>query len=306
MTNNKEELTVEKSVNKAFEFGGVTVKIELLFPTKLIPPSAINGVKYKQTEVSIKKIGIIEPPIVFPKKDHPGNYLLLDGHMRIQILQNMGIEDVFCLISKEDEGYVANKEVNRLATIQEHFMIMRAIERGVSAEEIAATLGVDANKIVSKTKLLDGICPETVDLLKDHQVPFKTFKILRKMKPERQIQAAKYMIVLNNLTETFAKSLLIATNSNMLIEPDKPKKIEGLTSEQIVSLEGELGNLEQEFKVSEDALGNDILRLVIYRGYLKKLLENIEVSAFLSQNQPIYFEEFKKFVESPLTEIPTT
>lgn len=295
-----------KPVKPAFEFGGIRIDIERLFPTKLLPPDVCKSAKYKQTEISIKKIGIIEPPIVFPKNDLPGNYLLLDGHMRIQILQNMGAKDVLCLISTEDEGYIANKDVNRLATIQEHFMIMRAIERGVSVDELAATLGVDVKKIVDKTKLLDGICPEAVHLLKDRQVPLRTFSFLKKMKPDRQIQAANHMIVLNNMTESFAKSLLIATKSNMLVEPDKPKKIEGLSSEQVLNLEAELGNLELEFKIAEEGLGSDILRLVVYRGYLKKIMNNSEVAAFILQTQPVYFEEFKKFIESPLTESQPT
>lgn len=306
MATNVENPNEVKPVKPAFKFGGIKIEIEHLFPTKLLPADVIKSAKYKQTEVSIKKIGIIEPPIVFPKSDQPGNYLLLDGHMRIQILQNMGVKEVLCLISTEDEGYIANKDVNRLAAIQEHFMIMRAIDRGVSEDELAATLGVDVKSIINKTKLLDGICPEAVNLLKDHQVPLRTFSFLKKMQPERQMQAANHMVALNNMTESFAKSLLIATKSNMLIEPEKPKKIEGLSSEQIANLESELGNLEQDFKIAEEGLGSDILRLVVYRGYIRNIMNNNEISAYILRTQPVYYEEFKKFIESPLTESQPT
>ena len=33
-----------------------------------------------------------------------------------------------CLIADDDEAFTYNKRVNRLATIQEHYMIVKAIE----------------------------------------------------------------------------------------------------------------------------------------------------------------------------------
>jgi len=36
------------------------------------------------------------------------------------------------LIADDDEAFTYNKRVNRLATVQEHYMIVKALERGVS------------------------------------------------------------------------------------------------------------------------------------------------------------------------------
>ena len=47
-------------------------------------------------------------------------------------------------------------------------MLRRAIDRRVSSERIAAALNVDVTKISKKMKLLDGICDEAAELLKDH------------------------------------------------------------------------------------------------------------------------------------------
>ena len=46
-------------------------------------------------------------------------------------------------------------------------MIMRALERGVSEQRIARALNVDVPRIRQKRRLLDGICSEVVELLKD-------------------------------------------------------------------------------------------------------------------------------------------
>ena len=46
----------------------------------------------------------------------------------------MGETEVVCLVSTDDEAFTYNKRVNRLAIIQEHKMILKAIERGASEE----------------------------------------------------------------------------------------------------------------------------------------------------------------------------
>jgi len=68
--------------------------------------------------------------------------------------------DVTCLVSTDDEAFTYNKRVNRIAIIQEHRMILKAVERGVPEERIAKALNVDVRSIVLKRRLLDGICAE--------------------------------------------------------------------------------------------------------------------------------------------------
>ena len=43
--------------------------------------------------------------------------------------------------SFNDRSYTYNKRINRLAAVQEHRMIVRAVDRGVSEERIAEALG---------------------------------------------------------------------------------------------------------------------------------------------------------------------
>ena len=114
-------------------------------------------------------------------RSDPGKYLLLDGHLRIDVLKDMGETEVTCLISTDDEAFTYNKRVNRLAMIQEHRMILKAVERGVPEERIAKALNVDVQSIVRKRRLLDGICPEVAEILKDKHIAINTFTELRKM-----------------------------------------------------------------------------------------------------------------------------
>ena len=51
--------------------------------------------------------------------------------------------EVQCLVANDDETYTYNSRINRLSTIQEHYMIRRAIQRGVTPERLAKALSVD-------------------------------------------------------------------------------------------------------------------------------------------------------------------
>lgn len=169
------------------------MNIDKLIPVKVMNAATRTSPKFKQIIASIKEVGIIEPPAVSPDKQNPGRYILLDGHMRVEALKELGESEVTCLISKDDEAFTYNKHINRLSTIQEHRMIVRAVERGVSEEKIAKALNVNVSRIVHKRTLIDGICDEAVEMLKEKMVADKVFAILKKMKPFRQIEVAMLM-----------------------------------------------------------------------------------------------------------------
>jgi ParB-like chromosome segregation protein Spo0J len=200
----------------------VRIPISDIPPLRLVSGAVKKTAKYAQIAATIREVGIIEPPIVARDHNEPGKYLLFNGHLRIDILKGMGETDVVCLVSTDDEAFTYNKRINRIATIQEHKMIRKAIERGVSEERIAKALNVDVSNIKLKQRLLDGICAEVAELLKDRHVAIQTFTELRKMVPLRQIEAAELMIAMNKFTIGYAKSLLAATPRCQLVDSDKP------------------------------------------------------------------------------------
>jgi hypothetical protein len=63
--------------------------------------------------------------------------------LRIDVLKEMGETEVTCLVSTDDEAFIYNKRVNRPAMIQEHRMILKAVQRGAPEDRIAKALNVD-------------------------------------------------------------------------------------------------------------------------------------------------------------------
>ncbi len=285
------------TVKAAFEGSSKTLAIADIHPLRLVTPMVKGSVKYAQIIASIREIGIIEPPVVARDRSTPGKYLLLDGHLRIEVLKDLGIADATCLVSTDDEAFTFNRRVNRLAIIQEHRMILKAIERGASEERIAKSLHIDVKTLQHKKRLLSGICSEAVELLKDRHVPVAVFWVLRRMIPIRQIEAAELMIAINKFTSSYGRSLLAATPQDQLIEKPKSKVVKGLTPEQMSLMERESANLDREFKMAEQSYGTDHLDLVLAKGYLAKLLGNARVVRYLAQHHQEILSEFQKVAE---------
>src|SRR3984893_1698710 len=111
--------------------------------------------------LSLAEVGIVEPLVLAPRRTVGEPYMLVDGHLRHAALLDLGETEAPCLIADDDEAFTYNKRVNRLATVQEHYMIVTAIERGVSEEKLARALNVDIKRIKTKRTLLDGVCPKS-------------------------------------------------------------------------------------------------------------------------------------------------
>lgn len=227
--------------------------LDAILPVRPMTTRITSSRRYGRIVASIGEVGVIEP-LVVTKRDRDGRHMLLDGHLRLHALREQGDGTAPCIISDDDEAFTYNKRVNRLATVQEHYMIARALDRGVSASMIAKALGIDEKLVRRRRNLLDGIAPEAVEILKDRQVNAHIFDILRKLKPHKQFAAAELMIAMNNFTASYAKAILAATRQEDLAKPERPKKIAGVTPEQMARMERELETLNLDFRAKRRPL----------------------------------------------------
>lgn len=286
---------MDKPVKAAFERDLRVIPVEDILPMRQVEDRVLRSVKYRRIARSVAEVGVIEPLVVARPRGQ-GLWMLLDGHVRLSILKDLGERDIRCLVSDDDEAFTYNRRVNRLATIQEHYMIVRALERGVPAEKLARALDVDVKAIQRKRDMLCGICPEVVDLLKDRSVNTSTFTMLRKMRAVRQIEAAELMISAGNFTGSYARALLVATRQSDLVQSHKPKKIGGMTADQMARMEREMASLTADFKTLEASYGDDVLHLVIASGYLSRLVANPAIEQWLAARHPEILSGFRSII----------
>jgi len=157
---------------------------------------------------------------------------------------------------------------------------------------------VDVRSIAKKATLLNGICPEAAELLKDRQFSPDIARVLRRMKPTRQVECVELMISANNLSASYAEAMLVATPVELLVDGKKPSKLAGVSPEQIARMEREMSNVQAQYRLVEESYGQDVMDLVLAQGYIAKLLDNTEVTRYLKRRQPEILVEFERLVQT--------
>lgn len=297
MADRKKPRLPKTEIKAGFDNTTIDLAIDNIIPLKIVSAAARKSQKFLQIAASIREVGVIEPPVVSRDPQSRTRFILLDGHMRLEALKDMGETEVTCLISTDDEAFTYNKHINRLSTVQEHRMILRAIERGVPEEKIAQALNIDVRSIIRKRDLLVGICSEAADLLKDKMVAVATFPILRRMKAFRQIEAVTLMNDAGVYSKSYANALLAATPKDQLTDPEKPKKVNGLDEEQMARMESEMESLQREYRLIEENYGRDVLNLTLAKGYLGTLMGNARIVRYLAQHHADILTQFQKLAD---------
>ena len=276
-----------------FEMRKIVVPLNDILPVRQVNDPQSNIRRYRTIRASIKEVGLIEPLVVYPQKGSPGKYLLLDGHLRHFALKDLGLTVAECIVARDDECFTYNARVNRLNPIAEHRMIMKAVQQGVRPERIATALNLKVADVKSSMSLLDGINEAAADLLKDKAISSQAIRLMRRVTGLRQIEIAELMVSANNFTKGYAEAMVLTTPKDQLLNPEEPKRKEGLTREEIAKMEVEMEALERDLKAVERNYGENMLNLALAKGYTKKLLDNAKVVRFLNGNYRDMLSEFE-------------
>jgi hypothetical protein len=280
-------------VKLAFEEASLRIPIEAILPLRSVSAAVKKSVKYGQIAASIAEVGIIEPPVVARDVADRSRYHLLDGHLRVEIMRERGEMEIVCLVATDDEAFTYNKRISRIATIQEHRMILNAVRKGVSEERLARALNVDIASIRKKRNLLVGICPEAAELLKDRHVPIHVFTELRFLKSVRQVEVVENMITMNRFSVSYARSLVASTPDDQLVA-GKPRRVPGLTEDQVATMQREGENVDRQFRAIEQTYSSDQLDLMLAAGYVNRLLGSVRIGRYLAQHHADILAEFQK------------
>lgn len=268
------------SIKQAFQPNLITVSTRTIVPIKSITAEFRKTDVYRRIAASIEHLGLIEPLVVFPTaKD---TYLLLDGHIRLDILAATGAMVVKCLVSTDNESYTYNKRVNYIPPIAQHHMILRALAH-VSEDRIAKALNVSVSAIRLKRDLLKGICPEAAEILRNERVSGDAFIALRRMKPVRQIDVARLMLNARKFTGRFARALLNGTADDLLVMTQTKRERKG-TQAQRSMMQQETEEMLRHADSIRANYGNEVLDLTAASRYVERLLSSNRIQRYLSKH----------------------
>lgn len=285
---------MKQAVHAAFDLNGVNLPLSAIHPIRQVKPTDHAWGKYRAILSSIREVGMIEPLIVHPQKKSRDVYFLLDGHMRLKALLELGRTEAFCLVANDDDAFTYNDKINRLSLIQEHAMILRAVENGIAKEQIAKALGFDIAKIRASLNLLDGIHADAVELLKDRPITANALRLFRKVSPTRQVDMAQLMRSGNNYTKAYAEALIVGTPAEQLVNGSKPRPVRGVSEEEVARMKREMEVLERDYRLHQDRFGENSLHLNASQRYVKRLLDNAKVRRFITTRYPEILEEFQE------------
>lgn len=279
-------------ISQCFDSRFYTFKVESLVYARTLPVNVKFSTKYKQIKASVDEIGLIEPIVVYI--NDANDKVILDGHLRVEVLKELGITTAHCLISPVEDTYSYNKRVSRLTIVQAQNMLLKAVESGVSVEKLCAVLGVTPDTLIGKLKISDGIAPEVMALLAEKNVPQTIFSVLKKLKFYKQIEMVNIMISINNFTCKFAMSMQHAVASEHLVAPKKDASRETDIRKNLERLEKEMASVQVETQHLQDEYAENNLRLVIIKNHIERLLANGQVLNWLYDNHQEYLSVLKQ------------
>jgi hypothetical protein len=201
-----------------------------------------------------------------------GQHLLLDGHVRLIALGDLGHQEAPC--SDRHRRRELHLQQPHQSAVHDPGALHDppACRARRVAERLAKALSVDVSHITKKINLLEGICPEAAELLKDRQFSPELGRVIRKMKPTRQVECAELMVSANNMTVAYAEAL-----ARRHAHRDAGRRQEAAEADRRhPGADGPHGARDVEpagaVRLVEQTYGQDVLNLVLARGYLAKLL----------------------------------
>ncbi len=272
----------------------VSFRLSDLIYTKKLPTNYKSSQKYIQIKSTISALGLVEPILIYID-GADGTAKILDGHLRVEALKDIGEERVACLVSTVYDTYTPNKKVNRLTIIQIQKMLKEAVRVGVPEDMLCSALNISSDSLKSNLSVLKGICPEVIELFNDRDIPKNTFMILKRMIPFRQIECANIMIKFDNYSKIFAQSLYHSSSPELLNDKGKPNIDERSGNRKAIErLEKEMAQVHFDTQKIKENYGSNSLKLTIVISHIKKILENPKVFHWLLRNKQDYLSELTK------------
>jgi ParB-like chromosome segregation protein Spo0J len=263
---------------------------------KLVPRTQreVGKKDYQRLKASLQATGLLEPLVVFDQCD---DFLILDGQHRYDILMEMGVENVPCIVWKEREAYTANRMVNHLSAAEEMRMLRKSLEE-LDEQTIADALALSGIKHRLNDGLLKHLDPKVVEAFEGGKLSRPTAKELTHVKPERQVEIVDLMTTCNDYSSTFAKGLVLKTPPNRRAKTNGAKTPWTQADEKKNDLLKQLRQAEQQQDFFSGLYRQYAANLLKLASYVRLLIANQRVREYLQEHFINELEQFDQIVAS--------
>jgi hypothetical protein len=109
------------------------------------------------------------------------------------------------------------------------------------------------------------------------------------------------MISANIFTKPYAQMILAATRPEQLVDSEK-QKAPTVSIEDISRMERELETVNQDYKLAEETLGENMLTLVVAKGYVSRLFRNKAINEYLKTNYADLTRELREVIDAVIAD----
>jgi len=247
---------------------------------------------YDKILTSIKKIGLLEPLVVYPEGD---DYVILDGVARYRVLLELGVEIVPCLVGKRRETFTSDRMVNQVSPVQESRMIEKSLTE-LDEQTIADTLGLAKIGHRMKKLLLQQLHPDVALAYDQGKIGRMCAQELTCVKPQRQRDILAAMDGYKDYSVAFARTLILKTPPALRDTRKRKHDPWDKTAQKKADLLKQLTEAEDKHDFYSRLYKQytiDLLRLAIYA---RTLLSNLRIRAYLDEHQSAIMARFEAVI----------
>jgi len=277
------------------------------FPCEDIPLIRLKKIKFRKIDqraysrirASIMNVGLLDPLHVTPSKDD-GDYVIIDGEWRYDILMELGVETAPCFIRDDMDIYTANYQVNHLSPVEETKMINKAKEV-VDGQLIANVFGLKTITSRLHETLLKRLHPTVVKAFNTGKITKVCAKELAEVIPARQLEIFAMMQNTKNFGPAFVKKQILMTPLNKQ-QSQRRKTPWAENTERKKSMGTDLKERHEELNHLAKLYREYTAALMLTVIHSREIVTNKIIMAYLKENHSQMYTEIKSIIESELLE----
>jgi len=277
-------------MNKAGSIKQMDIPIVKLTPvrTRKVPAKA-----YARLMANIKAVGLIQPLCVYKEGDQ---YLILDGYVRYQVLMELGVEVVPCLILPNKDLYTLNRQVNNLSA-KEQIKALRQAAEHVDEKVLAESLGIKSLASRLKTGVYRDLHPEALRALQSGSIFQSTARELTYVLPKRQAEIIHTMKATGDWSLAFAKAQILKTPPSMRSRKRKRETPWDKSANKKRALVKKLEEVEKHFDFYSALYRQYVGDLLKLAAYVRQMLARPKLRAHLGEKHADTLRLFESVIE---------
>lgn len=248
---------------------------------------------FNRLEANIRTVGLIEPLLVYRQGS---DYFILDGYLRFQVLQDMGVVSVPCLVIESLDLYTPNRQVNYLSRSQYSRMIKQALTV-VDEDRLKSSLAISKLQNEFSAAQQELLCPEALERVRTEQMAKSAAIQLMHVTQGRQREILQVADKAKDHSAAFVRTQIMKTAPEQRVQRPGRASPWNRAAETKKRLVDKLTDAEQHHDFYQGLYreyATDLVRLAIH---VRQMVNTKEIANFMGQRCGEDLKLFRQIVQ---------